>query len=46
MSRNRIILVMIEIMPSLSLVSMESTVLVTARPTIVGPLGKAGYKKE
>src|SRR4030095_7193743 len=39
MSRNRIILVTIGIMLSLFLASMESTVVATATPTIVGPLG-------
>ena len=39
MSRNRIILVTIGIMLSLFLASMESTVVATAMPTIVGQLG-------
>ena len=39
MSRNRIILVTIGIMLSLFLASMESTVIATAMPTIVGQLG-------
>ncbi|MCE7861692.1 MAG: DHA2 family efflux MFS transporter permease subunit, partial [Chloroflexi bacterium CFX2] len=39
MSRNRIILVTIGIMLSLFLASMESTVVATATPTIVGELG-------
>ena len=39
MSRNRIILVTIGIMFSLFLASMESTVVATAMPTIVGQLG-------
>lgn len=39
MSRNRIILVTIGIMLSLFLASMESTVVSTAMPTIVGQLG-------
>jgi EmrB/QacA subfamily drug resistance transporter len=39
MSRNRIILVTIGIMLSLFLASMESTVVATATPTIVGQLG-------
>jgi EmrB/QacA subfamily drug resistance transporter len=39
MSRNRIILVTIGIMLSLFLASMESTVVATAMPTIVGHLG-------
>lgn len=39
MSRNRIILVTIGIMLSLFLASMESTVVATAMPTIVGELG-------
>jgi EmrB/QacA subfamily drug resistance transporter len=39
MSRNRIILVVIGIMLSLFLASMESTVIATAMPTIVGQLG-------
>ena len=39
MSRNRIILVTIGIMLSLFLASMESTVVATATPTIVGDLG-------
>jgi len=39
MSRNRIILVTAEIMPSLYLISMEMIL-------IVGTLGKAAYKKE
>jgi len=39
MSRNRIILVTIGIMLSLFLASMESTVVATAAPTIVGELG-------
>ncbi len=39
MSRNRIILVVIGIMLSLFLASMESTVVATAMPTIVGQLG-------
>ena len=41
MSRNRIILVTIGIMFSLFLASMESIVVATAMPTIVGQLG--GY---
>jgi len=39
MSRNRIILVTVGIMLSLFLASMESTVVATAMPTIVGQLG-------
>lgn len=39
MSRNRIVLVTIGIMLSLFLASMESTVVATAMPTIVGQLG-------
>lgn len=39
MSRNRIILVTIGVMFSLFLASMESTVVATAMPTIVGQLG-------
>ena len=39
MSRNRIILVTAGIMLSLFLASMESTVVATAMPTIVGQLG-------
>ena len=39
MSRNRIIFVVIGIMLSLFLASMESTVVATAMPTIVGQLG-------
>ncbi len=39
MSRNRIILVTIGVMLSLFLASMESTVVATAMPTIVGQLG-------
>lgn len=39
MSRNRVILVTIGIMLSLFLASMESTVVATAMPTIVGQLG-------
>ncbi len=39
MSRNRIILVTIGIMLSLFMASMESTVVATAMPTIVGQLG-------
>lgn len=39
MSRNRIILVTLGIMLSLFLASMESTVVATASPTIVGQLG-------
>ena len=39
MSRNRIILVTLGIMLSLFLASMESTVVATAMPTIVGQLG-------
>jgi len=39
MSRNRIILVTIGIMLSLFLASMESTVVATAAPTIVGQMG-------
>jgi len=39
MTRNRIILVTIGIMLSLFLASMESTVVATAMPTIVGQLG-------
>lgn len=39
MSRNRIIIVTIGIMLSLFLASMESTVVATAMPTIVGQLG-------
>lgn len=39
MSRNRIILVTLGIMLSLFLASMESTVVATATPTIVGELG-------
>jgi len=39
MSRNRILLVVIGIMLSLFLASMESTVVATAMPTIVGQLG-------
>ena len=39
MSRNRILLVIIGIMLSLFLASMEATVIATAMPTIVGQLG-------
>src|SRR5512133_1261808 len=39
MSRNRIVLVTAGIMLSLFLASMESTVVATAMPTIVGQLG-------
>jgi EmrB/QacA subfamily drug resistance transporter len=39
MSRNRIILVTIGVMLSLFLASMESTVVATAMPTIIGQLG-------
>ncbi|WKZ46385.1 MAG: MDR family MFS transporter [Anaerolineales bacterium] len=39
MSRNRVILVTVGIMLSLFLASMESTVVATAMPTIVGQLG-------
>ena len=39
MSRNRIILITVGIMLSLFLASMESTVVATAMPTIVGQLG-------
>jgi EmrB/QacA subfamily drug resistance transporter len=39
MSRNRIILVTVGVMLSLFLASMESTVVATAMPTIVGQLG-------
>src|SRR5215211_6145267 len=39
MSRNRIVLVTVGIMLSLFLASMESTVVATAMPTIVGQLG-------
>jgi EmrB/QacA subfamily drug resistance transporter len=39
MSRNRIVLVTIGVMLSLFLASMESTVVATAMPTIVGQLG-------
>jgi MFS family permease len=39
MSRKRIILVTVGIMLSLFLASMESTVVATAMPTIVGQLG-------
>src|SRR5512133_4087483 len=39
MTRNRIIIVTVGIMLSLFLASMESTVVATAMPTIVGQLG-------
>ncbi len=39
MSRNRIIIVIVGIMLSLFMASMESTVIATAMPTIVGELG-------
>ena len=45
MSGNRIILVTVEIMRSLYFALMESTVVFTTRPTLVGPLSKAIEQK-